>query len=213
MARGDKGTTSQSREEIARVRKGEAMKSAALIGATYHAIGFDDLYILYERESINRTTALIRKIHPDLVITASPNDYMIDHETTSLIVQTACFSAGIKNMEVEEQAFEPTPCLYYCDPIEGKDKMGEPVVPAIYVDISMEIETKEKMLSCHESQQSWLLSHHDSEYILAMKRFSEKRGKEINKAYAEGFRQHLGHGYPHHNLLKEILGDLVVKRE
>ena len=43
-----------------------------------------------------------------------------------------------------------------------------------------------------------------------MKRFSEQRGKEINTGYAEGFRQHLGHGYPHDNILKTILGDLVV---
>jgi hypothetical protein len=43
-----------------------------------------------------------------------------------------------------------------------------------------------------------------------MKRFAELRGKEINTQFAEGFRQHLGHGYPHSNILKELLGDLVV---
>jgi hypothetical protein len=48
------------------------------------------------------------------------------------------------------------------------------------------------------------------EYILAMKRFSAKRGKEISSKYAEGFRQHLGHGYPQDNILHEILGKLVV---
>ena len=47
-----------------------------------------------------------------------------------------------------------------------------------------------------------------------MIRFSEKRGKEISTNYAEGFRQHLGHGYPQDNILKEILGDFVkVKPE
>ena len=212
MAKGDKGTTQHTREEISRIRKAEAIKAAGLIGGTYHSIGFEDVYILYERETINRTTALVRKIRPQLVFTASPSDYMLDHEMTSLIVQTACFSAGIKNMEVEEESFEPIPYLYYCDPIEGLDKMGEPVKPSIYVDISTEIGTKENMLACHESQQSWLLSHQDSEYILAMKRFSAKRGKEINRAYAEGFRQHLGHGYQQNNILKEILGDLVSTR-
>jgi hypothetical protein len=39
------------------------------------------------------------------------------------------------------------------------------------------------------------------------------RGKEINTGYAEGFRQHLGHGYPQNNILKEILGDFVVVRQ
>jgi len=70
---------------------------------------------------------------------------------------------------------------------------------------------KEKMLASHESQRSWLLKHHKiDEYILAMKRFAEIRGEEISTRYAEGFRQHLGHGYPQNNILKEILGNFVV---
>jgi hypothetical protein len=39
-----------------------------------------------------------------------------------------------------------------------------------------------------------------------MKRFAAIRGKEIGTKYAEGFRQHLGHGYPQENILQEILG-------
>jgi hypothetical protein len=71
--------------------------------------------------------------------------------------------------------------------------------------------TKEKMLASHASQRNWLLAHHKvDEYILAMKRFGEQRGGEINVTYAEGFRQHLGHSFPQDNILKEILGDLVT---
>jgi len=71
---------------------------------------------------------------------------------------------------------------------------------------------KEKMLSCHESQRNWLLKHHKvDEYILSMKRFAELRGKEINKRYAEGFRQHRGHGYPGDNILKELLGSFCIE--
>ena len=210
IASGDKGTSVHSREEIISIRNTEAGKAASLIGGTYHCLGFEDVYIMYDRETINKTTALIRRIRPDIVFTSSPADYMVDHVMTSLIVQTACFSAGIKNMDTDEEPFEPVPFLYYCDPIEGTDKMGKPVKPSLYVDISDEIEVKERMLACHESQQSWLLSHHESEYILAMKRFSEKRGKEIKTGYAEGFRQHLGHGYPREIILKEILGESVI---
>jgi hypothetical protein len=42
-----------------------------------------------------------------------------------------------------------------------------------------------------------------------MKRMAEMRGKEVDTEYAEGFRQHLGHGYPSENKLCEILGHLV----
>jgi LmbE family N-acetylglucosaminyl deacetylase len=136
---------------------------------------------------------------------------MIDHEMTSLIAQTACFSAGIKNMDVAEDIFGFIPYLYYSDPLEGKDKFGNPIEATNYVDITSVMQIKEDMLISHASQRNWLLMHHKmDEYILSMKRFGEQRGGEINTKYAEGFRQHLGHSYPQNNILKEILGDLVI---
>ena len=210
MAPGDKGTATLSREEISRIRKGEAAKSAGLIGATYHCLGFEDLYILYNRESVNTTTGIIRKFKPSIVFTASPDDYMQDHELTASIVQAACFASGVKNMELDLPSFEPIPYLYYCDPMEGKDIFGKPVIPSFYVDISQEIDIKEKMLACHASQRNWLMEHHKmDEYIHAMKRFASERGKETGKDYAEGFRQHLGHGFPQDNILNEILGNAI----
>jgi LmbE family N-acetylglucosaminyl deacetylase len=207
MAPGDKGTAEHTREEISRIRRAEAAKAAEVIGAPYHCLELEDVYILYDRDSVNRTTALIRSILPSVVFTASPNDYMIDHELTGKIVQTACFASGIKNMEVDTPPFEPVPYLYYCDPMEGKDIFGKAVVPSIFVDISSEIEVKEKMLARHESQRNWLLTHHKmDEYILSMKRFASDRGRETGVDYAEGFRQHLGHGFPQENILKSILG-------
>ena len=212
MAPGDKGTAEFSREEITRIRMAEAARAAEVIGATYHCLGLEDVYILYDRDSINRTTALIRNVHPLIVFTASPNDYMVDHELTSLIVQTACFSSGIKNMEVNATPYEPVPFLYYCDPMEGKDIFGKPVMPSLYVNISGEIETKEKMLAKHESQRNWLLTHHKmDEYILAMKRFGAERGRFAGVSYAEGLRQHLGHGFPQTNILMEVIGDYIIK--
>lgn len=212
MAPGDKGTTEYSREDISRIRKSEATTAAKLLDATYHCLEFEDVYIMYDRDSINKTTSLIREIRPSIVFTHSPNDYMIDHETTSKIVQTACFSTGIKNLEISEAPFEPVPYLYYCDSMEAKDIFGRPIHTSIFVDITSEIAMKENMLACHVSQRNWLLSHHKmDEYILSMKRFGEQRGKEINAKYAEGFRQHLGHSYPQNNILKDILVELKVK--
>jgi len=213
MAPGDKGTAEHTREEVSRIRKVEAANAAKIIGATYHCLEFEDVYVLYDRETINRTTGLIRSIHPSLVFTASPNDYMVDHELTSMIVQTACFASGIKNMEVDIAPYEPVPYLYYSDPMEGKDIFGKPVIPSMYVDISGEIEVKEKMLACHASQRNWLLTHHKmDEYILSMKRFASDRGQKAGVGYAEGFRQHLGHGFPQDNVLKEILGEMVINK-
>jgi LmbE family N-acetylglucosaminyl deacetylase len=210
MTPGDKGSAELTRDEISMIRRDEASASAELLGGYYYCLGLEDIFIFYDRDSIRRTTTLIRKVRPSVVITASPDDYMADHEITSRIVKTACFCCGIRNMEIEEEPFEPVPYLYYSDPLEAKNILGSEINPSIYVDITSVIEIKEKMLSCHKSQRDWLMIHHKiDEYILSMKRFAEKRGKEIDTSFAEGFRQHLGHGYPQDNIIKKYLGNLV----
>ena len=203
---GDKGTATHSKEEIIRIRRAEAIQAAGIIGGTYHCLDFEDIYIFYQRESIDKASALVRKIQPAIVFTHSPDDYMLDHEISSRITQTACFTTGMKNLDIPEKPFGPVPYLYYTDPVESKDKFGNRIKPGVFVDISAEMETKEKMLASHASQRNWLLAHHKvDEYLLAMKSIARARGDESGFKYAEGFRQHLGHGFPQDNILGKIL--------
>ena len=214
LAPGDKGTAVHSRAEISRIRRAEGQKAADLLDGQYHCLDCEDVYILYDRETINRATALIRKIKPSLVITTSPGDYMVDHEIASRITQTACFAAGIKNMEVKITPYEPVPWLYYMDPVEMKDNFGQSVVPGLWVDITSVMEIKARMLCCHASQRDWLLAHHGiDEYVNTMKEGARTRGRDIQVEFAEGLRQHLGHSFPQGNVLAEALGELVHVNE
>ena len=214
MTPGDCGSAEYNREEISRIRRAEAASSAKILDGDYHCLECDDVFIMYDRETLLKAIKLMREATPVIVFAPSPSDYMIDHETASRIAQTACFASGMPNIEIEGvEPFEPVPYLYYVDPIDGMDKLGAPIRPGVFVDISPVIGIKEEMLCCHESQRNWLLVHHGmDEYVLSMKRFSEQRGKEINCAYAEGFRQHLGHGYPHDNILRSVLGKPVHQK-
>ena len=212
IALGDKGTATHSKEDIIRIRRAEAIKAAGILGGSYHCLDFEDIYIFYQRESIDKASALVRKLQPEIVFTHSPDDYMLDHELTSKIVQTACFTTGMKNLAIPEKPFGPVPYLYYTDAVESKDKFGNRIKPGIFVDISAEIETKEEMLASHASQRDWLMAHHKvDEYLLAMKSVARSRGDESGFEYAEGFRQHLGHGFPQDNILMEILGKEKLK--
>ncbi len=186
--------------------------SKGVIGGRYHCLDFEDIYIFYQRESIDKASTLVRKLQPSIVFTHSPDDYMLDHEISSKIVQTACFTTGMKNMAIPEKPYGPVPHLYYTDAVESKDKFGNRIKPGLFVDISAEIETKEKMLASHASQRDWLMAHHKvDEYLLAMKSVARSRGDESGFKYAEGFRQHLGHGFPQDNVLLEILGKEKLK--
>ena len=215
MTPGDGGSVEFNREEISKIRRAEAAKAASILDADFYCMESEDIFIMYDKPTLLNTIALIRKTRPQIVITMSPNCYMVDHETTSKIVQTACFSGGVVNIETPGiDPYFSIPHLYYADALEGKNKFGKDVKPSIIVDISSVIDTKKEMLKCHDSQRSWLKKQHGiDEYIIAMKGFSENRGKEINVNFGEGFRQHLRHAYPQDNILKKELGSLVHNRD
>ncbi len=213
MTSGDCGSTELSREEISQIRRAEAGQSVKILHGTYHCLEFDDIFIFYERATLTRVIELLRRVQPLIVFAPSPMDYMVDHEMTSLLAQTACFSCGIYNISTAAVApYDFIPYLYYVDPMEGKDKLGLAVKPSICVDISSVMAAKEQMLCCHASQRNWLLAHHGMDsYVDSMKKFAEQRGALINVRYAEGFRQHGGHSFPQKNILQNILQQLTVK--
>jgi LmbE family N-acetylglucosaminyl deacetylase len=213
MTPGDCGSVKHTRQEISNIRRNEAAASAKLLGGTYHCLECDDVFIMYDKPTLLKVIEWVRKVRPTLVFAPSPQDYFIDHENTSKLVRTACFSCGIPNVETPSvQAYDFVPYLYYVDPC-WTDIFGNEIQPSMYVDISSVIKIKEQMLCCHESQRSWLKAHHGmDEYVDSMKRHAQKRGKEINCQYAEGFRQHLGQSYPQDNILKKELSELVIEK-
>lgn len=211
MTPGDCGTVEYSREEISRMRKAEAAKAASLLDGSYHCLECDDIFIMYDRPTLLKAIELVRKVRPKIVFTTSPSDYMVDHEIASKIAQTACFACGVVNIETAgAEPFEPIPYLYYMDAAEHKDKFGTEIKASIVVDVTDVMDIKDRMLCCHESQRNWLLKHHGmDDYVISMKKMTEERGRQIGCAFAEGFRQHLGHAYPQDNILKSELGELV----
>jgi LmbE family N-acetylglucosaminyl deacetylase len=211
MTPGDCGTVQYSREEISRIRKAEAAKAAGMLDGSYHCLECDDIFIMYDRPTLLKAIEMLRKVRPTIVFTTSPSDYMVDHEMASKIAQTACFACGVVNIETAgAEPFEPVPYLYYMDAAEHKDKCGTKIKASTIVDTTSVADIKEKMLCCHESQRHWLMTHHGmDEYVNMMKVYDQKRGREINSHFAEGFRQHLGHAYPQDNILKAELSGLV----
>lgn len=211
MTPGQAGSAKMGPKEISAIRRLEAKNSSALLQGTYECLESEDLFIMYDRPTILRAIELFRKVIPTIVFSPSPADYIIDHEITSKIAQTACMGATIPNIEIAGTSpIATVPYLYYCDPIQGKNIFGRKIESDIHVDISSTIGIKEKMLCCHKSQRDWLLKMSKvDEYLIMMKDFSKKKGKEICCDYAEGFRQHLGFSYPSDNILKSQLGKLV----
>ena len=220
MTAGDLGTATLSRAAISRIRRKEAAASARLLDADYTCLGFDDLTIVYNDTTKRRVSALLRLVRPDLVIVPSPVDYMADHEETPRIVREAAFASTVPNWKASLGGRRPRPCatlpaILYADPIDNVDHFGRRVAAPLVVDVTSSIDLKEEMLACHESQRSWLRHQHgEDEYLLWMRRVGADRARDFGRAgvkYAEGFRQHLGHGFPREDHLTASLGKRLVK--
>ncbi len=211
MTPGDCGSAEHDAEAIAAIRREEARAAADLIGADYLCLEFRDLAIFNDDDARRRVTEALRRTRPDIILTAPPVDYLCDHEMTSLLVRDACFTAPIPNYATRQWGPAPPlpriPHLYYVDPLEGADRDGNPLPAGFHVDVTRVFETKRQMLACHASQRNWLLRQHGiDEYLDSQAKWSAHRGQEIGVAHAEGFRQYLGHAYPHDNLLLTLIG-------
>jgi LmbE family N-acetylglucosaminyl deacetylase len=208
MTAGDCGSAEHSAAEISRIRRREAANAAERLGGTYHCLDVGDLNVFHDAPTQRAVTRLFRTVRPSLVLTHSPVDYHLDHEATSRLARAACFAAPVPlyDADLGQATLEHVPHLYYCDPVEGKDALGADVTPTTVIDVSRVIDEKTGLLACHASQRNWLLKHHGvDEYLSAMRRWSADRGRAYGFEFAEGFRQHLGHGFPQDDLLRAVL--------
>lgn len=217
MTPGDCGSAEHTQDEIARIRRGEAARSAARIGAEYRCAEFRDLSIFIDDVSRRRVAEVLRQIAPDLILTASPVDYLCDHEATSLLVRDACFGAPAPNYTTNARDAAPPlaaiPHLYFMDPVGGVDRDGHAILPDFFVNVAAQMETKTAMLAEHASQRQWLLKQHGiDDYLEMMQSWTHEDGARAGVKYAEGFRRYKGHPYPQTPLLEELLGGAVVSR-
>lgn len=182
MCDGGKGHATIPSVELKEIRKGEAEKSAELLGAEIFHGDFPDLELYVNEASIKTAVNLIRRFRPDVVITHSPQDYQADHRNTAQIMIDASYPASLPLYKAEYAAHTISYPIFFMDCLAGID-----FLPTEYVDITEEMELKEKMLLCHQSQHKWLLEHHGIHYVELMKQLSAFRGMQCSVKYAEGF--------------------------
>jgi LmbE family N-acetylglucosaminyl deacetylase len=218
MTAGDLGSRKHSRGAIAKIRKKEAAASARRLGAGYTCLGLDDLTVAYAEKPKRIVTGLLRSVRPDLLILHSPDCYMADHTESARIAREAAFASTIPNWKATFNGKPARPCekmpaILYADPVDQVDYLGRRVPARYVVDITSVIDEKEKMLAAHDSQRSWLREQHgEDEYLHWMRRVGADRAADFGSAgvkYAEGYRPHLGSGFPKQDHLTPALGDKV----
>jgi LmbE family N-acetylglucosaminyl deacetylase len=181
---GNKGSKIYSSEELAKIRRNEALQSANLIGATSIWAGMSDGAVVLDLESRIKIIDVIRQAEPDLIITNSPNDYHSDHINTSRLVFEATYLAGLVLWKTKYPPAEKLPYLYYMDTIAGVN-----FIPGEYVDITDTIDTKIEMMMKMQSQLGWLKEMHNCDAAEFIKTVAKFRGFQAGVDYAEAFVQ------------------------
>ena len=184
VSNGDMGHYSIMPEELRVIRRQETINSCNIAGFKSVTADIGDLMVnSADIEQVRKIIRIIRDEKPDLIITHHPDDYCSDHVETSKLVFKASFAATCPHfMEDCGEAVDLTP-LYYTD-----TDWGINMIPTEYVDISEEMNTKEKMLACHESQLVWLKEHDGYDVIAEQRKMAAARGAQCGVKYAEGFR-------------------------
>jgi LmbE family N-acetylglucosaminyl deacetylase len=186
-SKGDRGSFVHTSEEIARIRDGEARRAAEIAGAEHATLGFSDGDVnAADPEQRRRVVDLVREAQPDLIITHSPSDYMVDHNEISKLVFDSSFTATLPLYETDKPAHASVTPIYFMETV-----MGIGFLPTEYVDVSGYIDTKVAMLEAHESQLTWLRDHDRVDIVEQMKTTTRFRGQQCGVAYAEGFAQSL----------------------
>ncbi len=211
---GDLGAVSGSRESIRATRMQEAAAGARTLGAKgYLHAGLDDVQVYYNPENLLKVVNVLRRVKPDLVITHSPDCYMLDHEETSRLTRMAAFCAGIPLLDSGEPPLsKPVPHLYYADAMGVVDKYGRTIRGDFAIDIADVFEQRQRALECHDSQRSWLRSHHGiDQYLITNETQARTVGGLFGAELAESFRQHLAPPHPGNNLLAEELNEWLLR--
>ncbi|MBM4001580.1 MAG: LmbE family protein [Planctomycetes bacterium] len=218
LANGCCGSTERDAATTAMIRRGEAIRAAASIGAVFHESICNDLEIFYDLANLRRLTSIVREVAPEIVLTHSPVDYMEDHTNACRLAVTAAFARGMPNFQVDppRNAVRQAVTVYHAQPYSNHDPLRRLVEPDFFVDVGDMVETKVAMLACHASQKQWLDESQGIDAYLQALRDSDAEVGRMSGAfrYAEGWRRHLHLGFCSAAAapLETALSDRIVAR-
>ncbi|HEC42991.1 MAG TPA: PIG-L family deacetylase [Bacteroides sp.] len=213
LTAGGLGSMSGHRERTIEIRTKEAEKAAAVLNADYYCMGQKDGYAYDDAESRITFTNLIRKVKAGIVITHLPMDYHPDHRVACNIAEAAAMVSSLPNVPCDEPHLELTPLLYHSATIDLSDPLGGDLPePHFYLDVTSVMNTRDEMLSHHQSQIELMKHMHKMDnFFELMKQYNEKLGEKIGVKYAEVYWQHLGGGFQKEPLIQSELYKYVHK--
>lgn len=182
------------------LRLQEAQAAAKIMGLSAREnLGFADGFFRNDREHQMAIVLMIRRYRPKIVLANAPQDRHPDHGRAALLVKEACFLAGLRQIQTEDEglaqeAYRPEQLLHYIQ--------FQNLSPDIIMDISGHLEQKLAAVEAYASQ-FYDPNSNEPETVISSKGFLDSiryraadMGRLIGVAYGEGFikSQDLGLG-------------------
>ena len=183
VSNGNKGSFRYTSEELARVRRKEAVASAEVIGARSITCDIPDGEVVLNVENERRVVEAIRQADPDLVIAMDPQDYHGDHRAVGEMAVHCTFIASCPLYKTASPAIKKVPLLYFSDTLYGVN-----FTPTDYVDITGVMDLKLKMMLAHASQLQWVGERGEDALVEDFRAVARFRGLQCGAKYAEAFR-------------------------
>lgn len=194
VTNGNAGHHEMKGPPLAKRRRAEAERAAALIGAESSVWDYDDGRLeptLPLRDDLVRE---IRTYRPDVVLTHRPNDYHPDHRAVGTAVQDAAYMLTVPAMVPEVPALKLDPVIAF---LPDMFQRPNPFTPDCVIDIAQVMDSSVGMLACHVSQVFEWLPYHDG-LLEQVPRDDQGRLAWLAKWYqavirprAEGYRSRL----------------------
>lgn len=187
---GNVGSATLSREEIAAVRKEEARRAAAHIGAEYICLDYNDEMFFEDEAARLAFIDLVRYCKADVILTHNPKDYNPDHMLTSKIITDIPVMIPVEKIKTKSPAYDKIPLVVYFESVHGFA-----FEPTEWVDITEEMEIKMAMMKEHKSQIAWMQDNYKdtigekkSDFTDNLRTVARYRGMQCGVEYAEAFR-------------------------
>lgn len=184
---GNIGSATLPMEEIAKIRKEEARQAAAVIGAEYICLDYDDEMFFETKQARLDFINLVRYCKADVILTHTPHDYNPDHMLTSKIINDIAVMIPIAKIETKCKPYDKIPIIAYFETANGHG-----FIPTEYVDITDVMDIKKEMYSKHVSQVQWMSDNYkdavgDNNFFDGIEVTARFRGNQCGVKYAEGF--------------------------
>ena len=149
LTNGGAGHHKRCSEELVPMRRQEAAEAGRVIGAVYETWDYPDGELEATLDVRRQVIREIRTFAPDLVLTHRTCDYHADHRAVGEAVRDASYLVTVPGFMREVPALRRDPVVAYLPDLFTKPY---PLSPDVILEVSNELDSIIKMLSCQRSQ-------------------------------------------------------------